>query len=279
MCKKVNRTLVNLLIFHLLAGITLHVQAALLSTTATGNSRIAIAQPLVPNNLPVANSFCNTNSCLFYGGDFDSTAPNPDGVLDVTSGGIDGTVYVPFIVPNNTKWRIFGLFGNYFMSPNPPVLNNGPNVYWTINTGMTDGNGGTQIASGFSTAALLDTSKNWIGYELYTINSPVSVVLGPGKYWMAVVPQDSTGTQIGFLANTLGAGSIGRSAVQDASFFNSIHFNINFVNANTQIINADFSAGVTGIKLKNSGDCEHLGWQIWEFQNESSCKKFMSNRH
>jgi hypothetical protein len=146
---------------------------------------------------PKTPSYCNP--CLFYGGGWNNTSA--DWILfDDYDGGQDQTLiqmFSAFRVPKGETWTVTALFANIaylgidHFTPMTPE--------WSINKGMSAGNGGTVIASGKTKGtqkATGRTAKSAIGDVVeYTVKVklPKAVKLKPGLYYESVVvPCDAT---------------------------------------------------------------------------------------
>src|SRR5438270_9074388 len=137
-----------------------------------------------PNTPPA-----NCSPCLMYAGDWD---PNTSWVAYFNgsdTGGLDATVYVPFVVPTGQVWKVNGLFTNNLALN---IAKTDPNVSpWEIRAGVSEGNGGIVIASGSANSRFTPTGRNYQNtYFEYTdqVKFPI-VSLVSGTYWLAVVPQ------------------------------------------------------------------------------------------
>ncbi len=142
---------------------------------------------------------------LWYNGNSDGR----DGYTNQT-GTPDGLVYDNFIVPAGSTWTVTSVFSNDAMSVAATT------AYWEIRSGVSSGNGGTLLYSGdgADTQTATGNSYNYNGVasmDEYTNSVNVSgVTLGPGTYWLAVVP-DNSGFYFGgpatYIDTTSGAGA------------------------------------------------------------------------
>lgn len=184
-------------------------------------------------------------STLFYAGDFDPNNPNANGLANENDAIVGGNpygaaTYQNFIVPNGQNWTVTGLFSNDLMSIVPSQ------AYWEIRTGVSEGNGGTLIAFGTATDIVTPTGRGGFGFtEFQNLVTGLNINLGPGMYWMTVVPEAPNQAGRSFNSNTFGLNSIG-SDVQNEQFFNSSFFGANFTNANNEGVFPLFSDGVIG---------------------------------
>jgi hypothetical protein len=145
-------------------------------------------------NTPGPPKYCSP--CLFYAGDWNNTDPNWDAVADwdLPIYG-QAALYTPFSVPKGKTWTVTAIFANVgFISTNKmdPGM-----PEWSINSGMSPGNGGKVIASGRTTngtAKPTGRKGKWAGLPEvieYTVmvKLPKPVRLAGGKtYWESVVP-------------------------------------------------------------------------------------------
>jgi hypothetical protein len=214
-------------------------------------------------------------NCLFYGGDFlyNPLYPNVANALaNEDSTEIGGAPYgaatwVPFTVPSGQTWEVTGLFTNNLSEYG--VLDQGTEplsvAYWSINEGVFPGNAGTVLASGTSPATSTPTGRAAFDDIEYTIQvTGLSITLGPGSYWMAVVPictntYDPFCEGTFFLSdveyiNTTPTNAYGPAEPVDSAFFDSSFFGSSFspTNGEAGACFAEgcdaFSAGVLGRK-------------------------------
>ena len=180
---------------------------------------------------------------MFYGGDFDPNNPNANGLANENDANVSGNpygaaVYQNFIIPTGQNWRITGLFSNDLMSVTAST------AYWEIRSGVSEGNGGTLIASGTGADIVTPTGRSGFGLtEFNNLVSGLNVSLGAGTYWFTVVPQSPGQFGRSFNSNTFGLNSVGRS-MSDQQFFNSQFFGANFTNADNEGVFPNFSDGV-----------------------------------
>jgi hypothetical protein len=137
---------------------------------------------------PAPPPYCKP--CLFYGGDFDPDGPSPNALLNQdTKDFSPSTMYVPFAVPPNQTWTVAGLFSNNLLTV---AVLAPPEIEWSISQGVSQGDGGTLIASGTAQATLTPTGRSWNGMNEYTVLGRLKpdqlVTLPPGHYWMTAVP-------------------------------------------------------------------------------------------
>lgn len=189
----------------------------------------------------------SADNLYFYGGDFDNNNALAHGLANETDGTVSGSPYGAatfqnFVVSGNSI-NVTGLFTNNIMDITPPAT-----AYWEIRSGVSEGNGGTLIASGDGADMLTATGRERNGRLEYTnLVNGLGVSLTPGTYWFAVVPE-SPNDPVGrsFNTNSLeGLNTVG-TQISNEQYFDSAFFGFNFTNANTQIADAfpTFSSGV-----------------------------------
>jgi len=194
---------------------------------------------------------------IFYGGDFDPNNPNANGLANENDAIVGGNpygaaTYQNFVAP--TAWVIGGLFTNNLSTMRPTA------GYWEIRKGVSEGNGGSLIASGIATGAGFShtpTGRSDFGYTEYQDmvgcswgNCELNVNIPAGTYWFAVVPESDVPVTAkngdrSFNSNTDGLNSIG-TQTSGRQFFNSAFFGANFANANNEGVFNIFSSGVVG---------------------------------
>jgi hypothetical protein len=179
---------------------------------------------------------------LFYGGDFDPNHLGTSGLANERNTVVtQSSIYQNFVVPVGQTWTVTALFSNDLVVPTSWT-----SADWSIRTGVSQGNGGTVVASATG-AAVTVTPTGRSGFGLAEDNftvSGLSVTLGPGTYWMNVTPVDSGGGR-SFNSNTFGKNQVG-SDIPNDQFWDSSFFNVHFTNANNAGFFPDFSDGVIG---------------------------------
>lgn len=229
--------------------------ATLDAVSATGPALKARTMTSQNGEVPVPGAPPYCNPCLFYGGDLNGTWADANAVANDNTLLVSNTpTFIPFTV-GSPGWSVTGLFTNvvtYGYNRIDPAQAN-----WSISTGMSDGNAGTVIASGTSSATFTTTGRHGFGshYE-YTVlvNLDPPVDLAPGQYWLSVVPQCTvTGNNCEsaqyFVSNTQGANSYGPPEPSGMSFLNSMLFGHSYSNV-CDLVSAPacnlFSGGVLG---------------------------------
>ena len=194
---------------------------------------------------------------LFYGGDFDPNNPNANGLANENDAIVGGNPYGAATYQNftlSTGSTVTGLFTNN-LNQNTPT-----NGYWEIRSDVSEGNGGTLIASG--TGAITNSPTGRSGFGLVETHNEVdglNVALNGGtEYWEAVVPVCTTCGGRTFNSNTFGLNSVG-TQTNNQQFFNSSFFGANFTNANNEGVFQTFSAGVIGTGVPEPSSLIMLG--------------------
>ncbi len=204
---------------------------------------------------PTPPTFCKP--CLFYAGDFDSTASDANGLANevdvIVSTG--AATYTPFIVPKGKTWTVTGLFTVNFMSLNHLEPNTVP---YEVRKDIpkSGGNGGHLVCHGKRTATVIESGNcdNGFGYECWAViaNNVNGCRLGSGKYWLSVVPYCTTMGYCSdfraFVANDDGAMNHRYGPLEPAndSFFNSVFYGAVWEPSSEQQSSHRFSVGVEG---------------------------------
>ena len=199
---------------------------------------------------------CGSN-CLFYAGDFDANNGNANGLANETDAIISGSPYGAATYENFTLSSSAtgtGLFTNNLSGLNPAT------GYWEIRTGVSEGNGGTLVASGTGAMTQTATGRNGFGFIEYRdeVDGLNLSLAGGTQYWMAVVPNDPNNPNRSFNSNTFGNNSVGSTQL-DSQFWNSAFFGANFTNADSQGAFSSFSQGVIGTSVPEPSSMIMLG--------------------
>ncbi len=179
----------------------------------------------------------------FYGGDWEPNDPNANGLYNGTDAIIGGNPYGAAVYQNfvaGTAITVTGLFTNNASNYVPT------SGYWEIRSGVSEGNGGTLIASGTGNVTNTPTGRNGFGFDEYNNTvSGLNVSLAANTYWFAVVPTCTTCAGGSYNTNSLHALNAVGTQISNQQYFNSSFFNANFTNANNEIdYAATFSSGV-----------------------------------
>jgi hypothetical protein len=180
-----------------------------------------------------------TGDILWYNGDYNDVnfLANEDNTS--LGEGEFASVYDDFNVPSG-GWTLTSVFSDNFENTNVT------GATWEIRQGISEGNGGTLIASGMTMTPVV-TLIECIEFCEYMIEvTGLNVSLAEGHYWLNVTPiGDLTGRS--FDSNTSGANCVGTPCGNNQNAF----FNSNFFGANWQSTSewgqpTDYSMGVIG---------------------------------
>jgi len=192
------------------------------------NAQFKMAPPGIPPAL--------CSPCLFYGGDLDPNDFNAAGLSDENTLLIVGGSNTLGEITTPRSITVSGILFNVQASSafDPQTAT------YDIRSGVSDGNGGTSIASGSGDIKVATTGRNFLGFPEFTIevdvNPPVS--LSPGTYWFTMQPQctnDLDGScTVGriFVSNTTaGTNNVaGHAQTPGMMFLNSDYFGLNYTN-------------------------------------------------
>src|SRR5262249_38379868 len=98
------------------------------------------------------STLAHADYILFYGGDFEPTNQDANAMAKEKDAIVNGTPYGAatfqnFIIPAGHTWTIESLFTNNLSDLTPT------SGYWQLRSGLSEGNGGTLIASGTGTGS------------------------------------------------------------------------------------------------------------------------------
>jgi hypothetical protein len=114
---------------------------------------------------------------LFYGGDITPDDPNADAFADENTLLFSYTETLGAVtVPYSHQAIIHGLLFNVLATLNDF---NPKTATWEIRTGVSSGNGGTQLGYGSGQANITPTGREAFGYNEYTI----AVAVNPRLLW------------------------------------------------------------------------------------------------
>lgn len=169
------------------------------------------ATPFTNSPSPAPPSLCHP--CLFYGGDINTSDLNAAGMSDENTLLITGgsSTYAAVNIPVTST--VFGILFNV----QADAAFDPQTASYDIRTGVSEGNGGTSIASGSGAAVVQATGRNFLGLNEYTvaISWSTPVVLTPGTYWFNTTPE---------CLNTLdGSCSVFRQFVSNSQITNNLN--------------------------------------------------------
>ena len=155
------------------------------SVHRAGDPNIKVPHASGPPTAPPA--LCSP--CLFYGGDLDVASPNAAGMSDENTLLIVGgsSTYSAVNIPAGVTATVYGILYNI----QADAAFDPPQGTYDIRTGVSDGDGGTSIASGTGTVEVQATGRNFLGLNEYTValSFTPAVTLTSGEYWFNVTPQ------------------------------------------------------------------------------------------
>jgi hypothetical protein len=175
---------------------------------------------------------------LWYNGDFNGVNALANERNTLIS---QAAVYDDFNVPAGQMWDVATVFSDNLT--NTAVTG----ADWEIRTGISEGNGGTLVASGTTNSPGVRLIYCGFGFCEYRVEvTELNVTLVPGHYWLNVTPVGN-GTGRSFNANTSGANCVGTPCGDNQNaFFNSTFFGAYFTSTANEGQPADYSNGVIG---------------------------------
>ncbi len=184
-------------------------------------------------------SIANTHGdTLWSNGDLDFQS----GLISTDSPAVVGIVYDDFNVTSTYGWNVNGASGNFYYTTD--VV--GTTANWEIRSGVSEGNGGTLVASGTAAVTLTPLGP----YKIYNVEhvsiTGLNVNLSPGTYWLGFQPITTAG--YGYVGSTSGANAVGTPPGNDANAFHTrADLDLYFAETTT-LENAghDYSLGVSG---------------------------------
>src|SRR6266481_6581330 len=182
-----------------------------------------------------------SGNVLWYNGDFNGVNGLANEDNTSLGSGQFASVYDDFNVPSG-GWTLTSVFSDNLS--NTKVTG----ATWEIRQGISEGNGGTLIASGMTmTPVVTDTGRGGFGFQEFMVEvTGLNVSLAPGTYWLNVtVIGDLSGRS--FDSTTSGANCVGTPCGNNQNaFFNSNFFGANFTSTSNEGQPTDFSMGVIG---------------------------------
>jgi hypothetical protein len=188
---------------------------------------------------------------LWYNGDFNhvNELANERNTL-VTQ----AAVYDDFNITGGPMWHVTAVFSDNLITPNTVV-----GADWEIRTGLSEGNGGTLIASGTTNSPVVAlTGRSGMGYNEYMVevtglNVFLPMLPSGQHYWLNVTPVGN-GQGRSFNSDTSGTNCVGTPCGNNGNaFFNSTFFGANFTSTANEGQPGDFSNGVIGNVVPEPG--------------------------
>lgn len=194
-----------------------------------------IAPPLPPG-IPVVPALCDP--CLFYSGDLNPADGQAAGFSDEDTLLITGSAtYAPVNIPKGITASLTGILFNVQADANFD-----PNTAsYDIRQGVTDGNGGTSVASGTANITVATTGRVFLGVTEFSVlvTIPTVTLTGGEEYWFSLTPQCTNGAEDGscyvgrvFFSNTteMANEQFGHASPPYELFFNSSYFGFTYTN-------------------------------------------------
>jgi N-acetylneuraminic acid mutarotase len=207
----------------------------------TGGRYCAQAGP-TPTPTPTGTPTSTPHNFLWYNGDFNGLNGLANEENTSIGSGEFASVYDDFIVGDSGGWDVTAVFSDNLENTNVT------GATWEIRQGISEGNGGTLIASGMTmTPVVTPTGRSGFGFTEYmveVIGLSVHLPASANPYWLNVtVVGDLTGRS--FNSTTSGANCVGTPCGNNQNaFFNSNFFGANFTSTANEGQPSDFSMGV-----------------------------------
>src|SRR5206468_1838957 len=193
-----------------------------------------------PTPTPTGTPTC-TPGPLWYNGDFNGVNGLANEDNTSLGSGQFASVYDDFNVPS-PGWSVTAVFSDNLSSTTVT------GALWEIRQGISEGNGGTLIASGMTmTPVVTPTGRSGFGFTEYMVEViGLNVSLAPGHYWLNVTPIGNLSGR-SFDSTTSGTNCVGTPCGNNQNaFFNSNFFGANFTSTSNEGQPSDFSMGVNG---------------------------------
>lgn len=217
-----------------------------------GNWLIRAHSPGNPSPTPTPSPTATPAGALWYNGDFDGVNGLANERDTSLGAGQFAQVFDDFNVNDAEGWDVHSVFSNNLENTNVT------GATWEIRQGMSEGNGGTLIASGMTaTPNVVPTGRSGFGFTEFMIEvTGLDVHLASGSYHLNVTPTgDLTGRS--FDSTTMGANCIGTPCGNNQNaFFNSNFFGANYTSTANFGQPSDFSMGVNGDVSGGGGGIE-----------------------
>jgi hypothetical protein len=217
------------------------------NTTAMKDKHCSLVRATLSALFVIAALMLNTSVRaqlpLWYNGDFNyrNGLANEENTIITQA-----AVYDDFIVTAG-GWNVAGVFSDNLL--NTTVTG----ATWEIRSGISEGNGGTLVASGTTNSPVVTpTGRSGFGFTEYMVevtglNVFLPMLPSGQHYWLNVTPiGDGTGRS--YNSTTDGANCIGTPCGNDNNaFFNSTYFGAFFTSTLNECSDChDFSMGVIG---------------------------------
>jgi hypothetical protein len=199
----------------------------------------------------------NADSILWYGGDLNPNAANANGFASERNASVaDAQSYDNFTLTSAAQLtQVFGNFQDEF--------NGGcTTAFYDIRTGITEGNGGTSVASGTISVTGTDQGMSIFGREVYRYQGNITPLnLAAGTYFLAMSPINA-GEGRDFISTTDGTNSINNVGHPNGNqYLNSSTFGVDYTNWQNLVGPGDWdlSYGVYGDAVPEPASMAVLG--------------------
>lgn len=192
--------------------------------------------PFLPPGKPNVPALCNP--CLFYSGDLNPADGQAAGFSNEDTLLVTGSAtYAPVNIPKGITASLTGILFNVQADANFD-----PNTAsFDIRQGVTDGNGGTSVASGSGIITVATTGRVFLGVTEFSVlvTFPAVTLTGGEEYWFNITPECTNGAQDGscyvgrvFFSNTteMANEQFGHASPPYGLFFNSSYFGFTYTN-------------------------------------------------
>jgi hypothetical protein len=222
----------SLLLATLVAALTLSAAAA----TKKIAPDVTRGGPDLPPGKPVVPALCNP--CLFYSGDLNPNDGQAAGFSDENTLLVTGSsTYAAVNIPKGITASLTGILFNIQADANfDPTT-----ATYDIRQNVSDGNGGTSVASGTGNITVATTGRVFLGVTEFSVlvTIPTVKLTGGEEYWFNLTPQCTNGNVDGscyvgrmFFSNTTEQANeqFGHAQPPYELFLNSAYFGYTWTN-------------------------------------------------
>lgn len=169
----------------LIAAFSVFAMGADIHKTAKESGNAALRGGPISLSQPAACTAVKGYHCAYYGGDIDPNDPEENGLSNENDLFISNSfTYTEASVPVASAKLGYSFSNNLstFGVIDPQTAT------WDYRTGITEGNGGTDLASGDSAATFTATGRNAFGFNEYQLLTATAVTVKKGDVFFAVTP-------------------------------------------------------------------------------------------
>lgn len=176
--------------------------------------------------------------CIFYSGDLNPDDGQAEGFGDENTLLVTGaSTYSEFTVQPGGTAKVTGILVNVIGDANFDPQN----ATYDVRSGVSSGDGGTDIASGTANISVATTGRVFVGYTEFSVYVKLAapLTLTAGEYWFNVTPQCTNGAVDGscyagsiYLSNTTQETNNvnGHDQAPYQVYINSAYFSYNYEN-------------------------------------------------